>query len=129
MKRKTLILLLAVLVPLAFSAVAGADQIALTLYYDWDRNGVFSAAGLTLDTETMTFTTTDGSYGDWEVFVGNIALIFRNGNCPLYAGPFHGFMTRRISACEEPPSWWFIGPPGAQALSVDPNDPLDSSGQ
>ncbi len=128
----TLILFLAVFVPLAFGSVAKADPIQLTLYYDWDKNGVFSAAGLTLDPDTGTFTTTDGSYGDWEMFIGNVmALIFRNGACPLYAGPFYGFMARRstVDGCDYTPSWWYLGPGRAEALSVDPNDPLDSSGQ
>jgi hypothetical protein len=96
-----------------------------TLYYDWDRDFVFSSTGLHINTSTMTFATDTGGSGDVDVLGSTLALLYRVGCCPIYTGPFHGFMDcREGSNCDGDPGYWYLGPPtGAEA--TDPGDGLD----
>ena len=96
-----------------------------TLYYDWNRDFVFSSTGLHINPSTMTFTTGSGGSGDVELLGDTLALIYRNGCCPIYTGPFHGFMDcRGGSYCDSDPGYWYIGPPTG-AGAIDPGDGLD----
>jgi hypothetical protein len=96
-----------------------------TLYYDWDRDFVFSSTALHINPSTMTFTSGGGGYGDVEVLGSTLAFLYRNGCCPIYTGPFHGFMAcREGSNCDSDPGYWYLGAPTG-AGATDPGDGLD----
>jgi hypothetical protein len=109
MKVKKMLTCLAVLFSLFFGTTASAAN--YTLYFDWEKDFTFSSTSLSINFSTMTFTTGDGYYGDVETVGGTLALIFRNGCCPLYTGPVYGFMDCRDGSCANDPGYWYIGPP------------------
>ena len=132
MRVKTILTCLAVLFCLFFFFFSSAAD--FTLYYDWERDFTFSSTSLSINTSTMTFTTGSGSSGDVAVVGSTLALIYRDGCCPIYAGPIggpavaYGFMDcREGSYCDHDPGYWYIGPPtgveflepGGRSLSGD----------
>ena len=98
-----------------------SPAIDLTLYYDWGKDGTFASSSLQLypGSYPVPFTTGDGGSGFLEFFIGDaMTLDFKTGCCPMYTGPWYGYMDCKDGACGNEPGWFYVGgPTAAQATN------------
>ena len=93
------------------------------VYFDWDRDLVFSSTTVIVYPDHTFTTEYGGNQGYWEIYNGAVSLTFTTGCCPLYAGSMGtmaGFMkcTDGQQDCEELPGYWYAIPGECQQMQV-----------
>lgn len=85
-----------------------SDEVEMTLWYDWDGDENFGITPIYINTKALTFRTGDGGSGKFKMVVDCMSFIFNTGCCPLYSGPYYGYMDCRYDSCENEPGLWVL---------------------